>query len=113
MRPLLTAAGTFGALVAIFFLVTGPVRGSVGDVLVILFLVASLASVRVGTAMTRIGGVFLLAVGIELFQLLELVGPDAPAIAHAVLGSTFDPLDLLWYAVGAGVSWFAEAWFAR
>lgn len=42
---------------------------------------------------------------------------DGPFADHAgdalytvLLGSTFDPPDLFWYAVGAGAAWAVHAW---
>ncbi len=52
----------------------------------------------------------LFAASVEGVQALELVGPDAPRWVHLTLGSTFDPLDLLAYAVGIGL---AAAFVAR
>ena len=76
------------------------IRGMGGDVLVVIFLVACLAVVPVGRPWHRILGVGVFAVAVECLQLLDLVGPDSPFIAHLILGSTFDPVDLMAYAMG-------------
>jgi len=89
------------------------VRGLSGDVLIVVFLVALLASVPVGTTRTRLVGVGLFAVAAEFLQLLDLVEPDAHLFWHLTLGSTFDPIDLLAYGVGLGVAWAVEGWWAR
>lgn len=105
------AATSLTAGLLLFAFVHGPVRGSVGDVLVVVFLDAALAAGclaagvdgrRAGWA--RLAGVGALSVGLELLQGLHLVGKDAPWVLHLVLGATFDPWDLLWYAIGL---WFA------
>lgn len=46
----------------------------------------------------------LIAASVEAIQALRLVGPDAPRWLHLTLGSTFDPLDLLAYAVGIALA---------
>ncbi len=45
-----------------------------------------------------------IAAAIELTQLLDVVGPETPRVVHVVLGATFDPLDLVAYAVGIAVA---------
>jgi len=45
---------------------------------------------------------------IEFAQLGEI-----PAILRPVLGSTFNPPDLLWYSVGAAAAWAAHALWLR
>lgn len=103
----LTLAGAVGVL-----LYRGPgrsiIRGMGGDLLVVIFLVACLASIPVGRWWQRVAGVAVFAVGVESLQLLELVGPDSPFLAHLILGSTFDPLDLVVYGVGLGIAAVVE-----
>lgn len=45
-----------------------------------------------------------IAAAIEITQAFELLSPDAPRWLHVVLGATYDPLDLLAYAVGIGLA---------
>ncbi|MEQ1565757.1 MAG: DUF2809 domain-containing protein [Myxococcota bacterium] len=111
-RAAAVGALSLAAGIALFLWARGPVRGALGDVLVVVFLVASLAAVGVGSARSRLLGVGALAVGLESLQGLHLVGPDAPWIAHLVLGSTFDPLDLLAYLGGSIVAAGLERWWA-
>jgi hypothetical protein len=80
------------------------VRGLGGDLLVVIFLVACLASLPVGSWRGRVAGVAVFATAVECLQLLELVGPDSPFVAHLILGSTFDPVDLVVYGVGLVVA---------
>ncbi len=98
-----------GAL--IFTLATGWVRNLLGDVLVVVFLVACLASIPVGKPWMRLLGVAVLSVGVEAFQGLGLVGVDSHWLAHLILGSTFDPVDLLAYAAGLLPAAAAERWW--
>ena len=101
-------AGLFLAGGVGVILYSGPgrafVRGSVGDVLVVPFLVHLLGIVIPSRHALRIAAVGVFAIGVELFQLAELVGPDAPAWLHLTLGSTFDLWDLVGYAVGMAVA---------
>jgi hypothetical protein len=85
------------------------IRGMGGDLLVVIFLVACVASVPVGTPRSRVIGVAIFAFVVECSQSLDLVGPDSPFIAHLILGSTFDPVDLVVYAVGLVIAAGLEA----
>jgi hypothetical protein len=110
-RPLLVALAALAAGVLLFVAATGIVRTHFGDVLVILFLVASLAAAGVGGPRGRLAGVGLFACAVECFQGLGLVAPDGPWWLRITLGSTFDPRDFLAYALGLGVAAIAEwAW---
>lgn len=95
---------TLAAGLALFAFARGGVRGWLGDVLIVVFLDAALASIPLGTAPVRLAAVGALSVGLEALQGLHLVGPGAPWIAHLLLGSTFDPWDLACYAVGLAAS---------
>lgn len=109
--PAVVAVISLAGGLLLFAFVRGPLRGSAGDVLVIVFLDAALAAacLAIGStarraAWARLACVGALSVGLELLQGLHLVGRDAPWLLHLVLGATFDPWDLLWYAIGL---WFA------
>jgi len=80
------------------------IRGFTGDVLVVIFGVSLMALVPLGRWPHRAAAMGLIAVGTECLQLLQLVGPDAHWFWHLTLGSTFDPLDLLAYAIGLAVA---------
>ena len=103
-------AATIGVL---FVAARGPLRSLFGDVVVVVFLVAALAAVRLGSQRARLVGVGGFALGVELLQSLRLVGPDAHWLLHLTVGSTADPLDVLAYALGLGLAAGAEAWYAR
>jgi hypothetical protein len=113
LRALGVAAATLAAGLALFVAASGPLRGLFGDVLVILAGVALMAAVRVGTARVRVLGMFALGLAAEGFQALDLVGPDSHWLLHLTVGSTADPVDVLAYAVGAGVAWVAERGWAE
>lgn len=100
-------------LLALFVAATGPLRSFFGDVVVVVFLVAALASVGLGSPRGRVLGVGLFAVGIELSQGLDLVGPDAHWLLHLTVGSTLDPLDLLAYGLGLLLAAGLERWYRR
>jgi hypothetical protein len=111
-RALVVAIVTLAAGLALFKWGTGPVRGTGGDVGVIVFGVAGLAAVGLGSPRTRLLALGIAGVGAELLQALRLVGPDAPWFLPLTLGSTFDPLDLLAYAVGIVIAAGLERWWA-
>lgn len=101
------------ALVLIFLYAHGWLRGFVGDAVVVVFLDAFLATIALGplsSARARLIAVATASMGIEGLQTLHLVGPDAHWVLHALLGSTFDPWDLLAYAIGVAVSSLLERW---
>lgn len=82
----------------------GFVRGYLGDVAIIVFLVMCLAAVRIGRPWSRLLAVGAFAIGVELWQGLGWVAPDAPFLVHLTVGSTFDPWDVLFYGIGLGVA---------
>ena len=59
------------------------------------------------------------SLGVELLQLYHMPWLDSvrsTTFGHLVLGSGFDPIDLIWYGVGIGVGGLLEAglfWLAR
>lgn len=106
VHVVLTLVFLMGGIAVVLY--TGPgrvwVRGSVGDVLIVPFLVHGLGILVPRHAQWRIAAVGLFALGAELLQLAKLVAPDAPDWLHLTLGSTFDPWDLLGYSIGIGVA---------
>lgn len=111
LRALGVAVVTLAAGLFLFRYVTGPVRGLLGDVLIIVLGVSALAGARLGTPRLRIGGMVALGVVAEAVQALDLVGPDSHWLLHLTVGSTADPLDLLAYGTGGMISWVAERWW--
>lgn len=110
-RATVAAALCLGAGLLLFNFARGHLRGFGGDILVVVFLTAVVASSGLGSPRLRVGGVLVFAVVVELVQGLELVGPESHWLWHLTLGSTYDPLDLLAYVLGAVVALGAErAW---
>ena len=84
------------------------VRPFIGDVLVVVLLYAFLKTFCVLPARTAACLVFVFACVIEVlqyFHLPALLGLESNRLAVIVLGATFDPIDLLAYALGALLSW--------
>lgn len=81
----------------------GLVRGHLGDVGIVLVIVAAfgLALPRLGPR-AWIGLTALIAVGTEIGQALGLRGSGL--LGELTIGSTFDPLDLLAYLVGLALA---------
>lgn len=104
--------GWFAVLFCIWAFTTGWVRGSMGDLSVVAWVAHSVGVVFPVDVRWRAGFALLLAGGLECGQLLGKVGPDDPEWMHIVFGSTFDPVDLAMYAVGALVAVGVEALLA-
>lgn len=113
LRALAVAGLTLAAGLTLFAVGTGPVRGLLGDVLIIVLGVSAMASVGVGTPALRISGMIALGGLAEAFQALDLVEPDSHWLLHLTVGSTADPLDFLMYCAGGLVSWGAERFWRR
>ena len=114
VRRARVAAVTATALAAgltLFVAARGPVRGLLGDVLVVVFLVGCLAVWPLWTARVRLAAVGALALGTEAFQATGWVPRDAPWWIHLTVGSTFDPLDFGAYAVGLVAAAACERWW--
>lgn len=107
---LTVAALTLLAGLALFRWGTGPLRGTGGDVGIVVLGVSALAAARLGTPKRRLAAMGTLAAGAEAFQALDLVGPDAHWLLHLTVGSTFDPLDLVAYGVGLLLAAALERW---
>ncbi|MFG1941424.1 DUF2809 domain-containing protein [Nonomuraea sp. NPDC048826] len=86
----------------------GPVPKYAGDalytVLIYLLIVLAWPRVRPWAAALASAG---LSWAIEFAQLGEI-----PSALRPLLGSTFNPPDLFWYAAGAATAWAAHAWLA-
>ncbi|GAA4587281.1 hypothetical protein GCM10023194_35730 [Planotetraspora phitsanulokensis] len=103
------AVVTIAAGLLIRAFLDGPFAKYAGDALytVLLYLLVLLAVPAARPS--RVAAISLAASWlIEFSQLLDL-----PAIARPILGSTFNPPDLLWYAVGAGAAWVIHAGVRR
>lgn len=84
-----------------------PLRAHGGDVAIIPFLYFALGMVTRWSSSSRAWVVGSVALGVELLQALRLPVGRGLAV-ELTLGSTFDPLDLLAYAVGLALALAAE-----
>jgi hypothetical protein len=87
------------------------VRGAIGDVLVVAFLYFGLAALTRWRPRTRLLAVGGLAIATELSQLVPR--SVRSAAVELTIGATFDPWDLVCYAVGLGLAWLLEAQVIR
>jgi len=90
---------------------TGFVRTFVGDVLVIPLLHCLLRSALDLPPRTSALCVFLFACAIELGQAMQLVhrlGLQHNTLARIIIGTSYDPLDFVAYAAGAGLVLLAQ-----
>ncbi|KOU68983.1 membrane protein [Streptomyces sp. MMG1533] len=82
-----------------------------GDALytVLLLALVVLVAPRV-TPLTAAGSALAVSWGVEFLQLSEVTGElsQRSAVTRLVLGSTFNPPDLFWYAVGAAAGWLVH-----
>ena len=82
------------------------IRPFVGDVLVVVLLYLFFQAFLVCGKAKLVVGVLLFAWAVEVGQYLNLVailGLEECRVARVVIGSTFDVMDLMAYAVGAGL----------
>ncbi|GAA1284578.1 hypothetical protein Psi02_33380 [Planotetraspora silvatica] len=87
----------------------GPFAKYAGDALYTVLLYLLVLLVVPAARPSRVAAIAVAASWlIELSQLLDL-----PALVRPILGSTFNPPDLLWYAVGAGAAWAVHAGLGR
>ncbi|MEU4572233.1 DUF2809 domain-containing protein [Nonomuraea sp. ATR24] len=105
----LAALVTIGLGLGVRMLWDGPVPKYAGDALytVLIYLLVLLALPRVrpwAAALVSAG----LSWAIEFAQLAGI-----PAMLRPLLGSTFNPPDLLWYAIGAALAWAGHTWAYR
>ncbi len=80
----------------------GWVRNYLGDIVVIIFLYSLLSLFTTISSKRKAIIVFIFAVTIELFQLLNF-STGITYIDNLVFGSTFDLLDIVAYAIGAAI----------
>lgn len=120
LRIRLAAAGSAVVVVGAGLGLRGMAVGSVakygGDALYTLLLVALVVVVapRV-TPLTAAASALALSWGIEFLQLSDVPAELSrrSAVARLVLGSTFNPPDLFWYAVGAATGWLLTSRIGR
>ncbi|MDX3697555.1 DUF2809 domain-containing protein [Streptomyces europaeiscabiei] len=83
--------------------------GGVALYTVLLLALVVLVAPRV-TPLTAAGSALAVSWGIEFLQLSGVTAElsQRSAVARLVLGSTFNPPDLFWYAVGAAAGWLVH-----
>ena len=112
-RAFVLFASIFGVEVLIALFVHDRwIRGFVGDVLVVAVVFYFLRSFLDCKPSFLAIGVLLFAWAVEAAQSVDFVtrlGLQDHKIARIVLGSTFDWLDVLAYAIGAALVWCVEA----
>lgn len=114
-RIRLAAAGaavvTVGAGLGLRAVASGSLAKYGGDALytVLLLALVVLVAPRV-TPLTAAGSALAVSWGVEFVQLSGVTAELArnSAVARLVLGSTFNPPDLFWYAVGAAAGWLVH-----
>lgn len=114
-RIRLAAAGaavvTVGAGLGLRAVAAGSLAKYGGDALytVLIFALVVLVAPRV-TPLTAAGSALAVSWGVEFLQLSEVTGElsQRSAVTRLVLGSTFNPPDLFWYAVGAAAGWLVH-----
>lgn len=78
-------------------------RGHAGDSLVVAFFVGGLGLITRAPLTYRLGLIGILFTGLELAQLTANAGSRG-RFSNLVLGSTFDPFDFLYYALGLALA---------
>ncbi|WP_369035277.1 DUF2809 domain-containing protein [Streptomyces adonidis] len=119
-RIRLAAAGaavvTVGAGLGLRAVATGSLAKYGGDALytVLLLTLVVLVAPRV-TPLTAAAGALTVSWGIEFLQLSQMTAElsQRSTIIRLVLGSTFNPPDLFWYAAGAAAGWLVHTTVGR
>ncbi len=88
------------------------VRNSVGDVLAVVFLYFLLGIIRPDSVLLRAIATGTVAFAIEGAQWAEITSQDAPAFVKLMVGSHFDPWDLLAYTAGLVLAVVADCGLA-
>ncbi|WP_443064823.1 ribosomal maturation YjgA family protein [Streptomyces sp. NBC_00576] len=105
------AVVTVGAGLGLRAVATGSLAKYGGDALytVLLLTLVVLVAPRV-TPLTAAASALALSWGVEFLQLSEMTAELSrrSAVTRLVLGSTFNPPDLFWYAVGAAAGWLVH-----
>lgn len=129
-RYAIAAAILFAIEVAIALRILGApgtpgaayIRGSVGDVLAVMFVYCVLRALDGVAGRWRLspGTSALIAIGIgvvielaQLARVTELLGIQRGGLLHVLLGSTFSLMDILMYVVGGTLAWVFDRAFTR
>ncbi|MFI1354364.1 DUF2809 domain-containing protein [Streptomyces sp. NPDC020898] len=105
------AVVTVGAGLGLRAVATGSVAKYGGDALhtVLILALVVLVAPRV-MPLTAAGSALAISWGVEFLQLSEMTAElsQRSAVTRLVVGSTFNPPDLFWYAVGATAGWLVH-----
>ncbi|MFJ9738314.1 DUF2809 domain-containing protein [Streptomyces sp. NPDC101166] len=110
------ALGTVGAGLGLRAVAAGEVAKYGGDALyTVLILTLVVLAVPRATPLASAGAALAVSWAVEFLQLSEVPYELSrrSALARLVLGSTFNPPDLLWYAIGAAAGWLAHTALLR
>jgi hypothetical protein len=88
------------------------IRGSVGDILVIVLIYALL---RGNSNPPKTSGLFAILIGfivegLQYIHLVDLLGLQKGSILYIVIGNTFSPSDLLMYFIGGMLAFSLDQW---
>lgn len=98
-------------LIVKFFPNTQIIRGFVGDILIVLFMYFMLSVLTNIKPLRLMVFILVFAFVIEFlqaFKLIDLLKLEDNIVAQWVLGSVFDPLDFMAYAMGTFSAYFAD-----
>ena len=98
-------------VVIAIFASDNPIRGSLGDILVVVLIYCFIKSFFANEIKLLWLYIFVFAVLVEIgqyFHLVDLLGLSENRFAAIILGSTFDPWDIVCYFVGCICIWFFE-----
>jgi len=129
-RYAIAAAILFAIEVAIALrLIGGPgtpgaawIRGSVGDVLAVMFVYCVLRALDGFAGRWRLspGTAALLAIGIgvaielaQLARIAELLGLKRGSVLYVLIGNTFSLMDIVMYVFGGALAWVFDRAFTR
>ncbi|MCL2375801.1 MAG: DUF2809 domain-containing protein [Defluviitaleaceae bacterium] len=97
-------------IIALFFQ-GGFLRNHFGDILVVMFIVCTIRSIIRPRMKWLCLAVFIFATLVEIgqyFDLVGLLGLTGNALAETIIGTTFDPWDILMYAIGCLIMYVIE-----
>lgn len=98
------AAAWFAVGLAVLVFSSGWVRGAVGDLAVVAFMAHLAGVVWQGDVRVRAAVCFAIAALTEGAQWFGVVGPEDPIWLQILIGRTADPVDVVVYAVSAGLA---------
>jgi len=106
------AAALFVAMVIIaLFFQGGFLRNHFGDILVVMFIVCAIRSIVRSRMKWLCLAVFIFTTLVEIAQYFDIVGIlglTGNAWAETIIGTTFDPWDILMYAIGCAIMYAIE-----